>query len=232
MSWTVFHKRGLEGFRNEFFQKVFRLNMDGDLTRCWSEIRNVFCFKKCVEKDQRDTDGADALLFHHRNNNNKNKFKILTLLISIVFSFIAIWEVGSVTLCLFIERYSGTPPTNQYIQPTQYLLFNMYNIYSNLLGKGVAWISPIGESCETLTLLRYRSYRCFVLEIGRIIYDILGLLNFWNEFFKKVNSLDMDGAMSQLWSKLGSNYVPRDILEIPAIWEGRGVLLFFSCGKI
>ena len=32
MSWTVFHKRGLEGFRNEFFQKVFRLNMDGDLT--------------------------------------------------------------------------------------------------------------------------------------------------------------------------------------------------------
>ena len=61
---------------------------------------------------------------------------------------------------------------------------------------------------------------------------ILGLLNFWNEFFKKVNSLDMDGAMSQLWSKLGSNYVPRDILEISAIWEGRGVLLFFSCGKI
>ena len=231
MSWTVFHKRGLEGFRNEFFQKVFRLNMDGDLTRCWSEIRNVSCFKKLVEKDQRDTDGADALLFHHSNNNNKNKFKILTLLISIIFSFIAIWEVGSVTLCLFIERYSGTPPTNQYIQPTQYLLFNMYNIYSNLLGKGVAWISPIGESCETLTLLRYRSYRCFVLEIGRIIYDILGLLNFWNEFFKKVNSLDMDGAMSQLWSKLGSNYVPRDILEISAIWEGRGVLLCFPVGK-
>ena len=59
VSWTVFHKRGLEGLRNEFFQKVFRLNMDGDLTRCWSEIRNVFCFKKCVEKDQRDTDGAN-----------------------------------------------------------------------------------------------------------------------------------------------------------------------------
>ena len=70
----------------------------------------------------------------------------------------------------------------------------MYHIYSNLLGKGFAWISPTGESCETLTLLRYRNYRCFVLEIGRIIYDILGLLNFWNEFFKKVNSLDMDGG--------------------------------------
>ena len=83
VSWTVFHKRGLEGLRNEFFQKVFRLNMDGDLTRCWSEIRNVFCFKKCVEKDQRDTDGADALLFHHSNNNNKNEFKILTLLIQV-----------------------------------------------------------------------------------------------------------------------------------------------------
>ena len=41
----------------------------------------------------------------------------------------------------------------------------------------------------------------------------------------------MDGAMSQLWSKLGSNYVPRDILEISAIWEGRGVLLFFPVGK-
>ena len=37
--------------------------------------------------------------------------------------------------------------------------------------------------------------------------------------------------MSQLWSKLGSNYVPRDILEISAIWEGRGVLLFFPVGK-
>ena len=33
--------------------------------------------------------------------------------------------------------------------------------------------------------------------------------------------------MSQLWSKLGSNYVPRDILEISDIWEGKGVLLFF-----
>ena len=74
-------------------------------------------------------------------------------------------------------------PTNQYIQTIQYLLFNMFNIYSNLLGKGVAWIFPIGESCETLTLLKYRNYRCFVLEIGRIIHDILGLLNFWNEFF-------------------------------------------------
>ena len=78
----------------------------------------------------------------------------------------------------------------------------MFNIYSNLLCKGVAWIFPIGESCETLTLLRYRNYRCLVLEIGRINHDILGLLNFWNDFFKKVNSLDMDGAMSQLWSKL------------------------------
>ena len=65
------------------------------------------------------------------------------------------------------------------------------------------------------------------MEIGRIIYDILGSLNFWKEFFKKVNSLDMDGAMSQLWIKLGSNYVPRDILEISAIWEGKRVLLFF-----
>ena len=37
--------------------------------------------------------------------------------------------------------------------------------------------------------------------------------------------------MSQFWSKLGSNYVPRDILEISAIWEGRGVLLFFPVGK-
>ena len=33
--------------------------------------------------------------------------------------------------------------------------------------------------------------------------------------------------MSQLWSKLGSNYVPKDILEISAIWEGKRVLLFF-----
>ena len=121
VSWTVFHKRGLEGFRKEFFQKVFRLNMDGDLTRRWSEIRNVFCFKKCVEKDQMDSDGADALLFHHSNYNNKNKFKILTLLISIIFSFIAIWEVGSVTLCLSIERYSGTPQlTNIYKQYSTY----------------------------------------------------------------------------------------------------------------
>ena len=34
VSWTVFHKRGLEGFRNEFFQKVFRLNMGSDLKLC------------------------------------------------------------------------------------------------------------------------------------------------------------------------------------------------------
>ena len=74
---AVFHKTGIESFRNEFFQKVFRLNMDGDLTGSWSEIQNVICFQNCVERDQRDTDGADALLFHPNNKNNKNKFKIL-----------------------------------------------------------------------------------------------------------------------------------------------------------
>ena len=37
--------------------------------------------------------------------------------------------------------------------------------------------------------------------------------------------------MSQLWSKLESNYVPRDILEISATMEGRDVLLFFPVGK-
>ena len=68
---TVFHKIGLESFRNEFFQTVFRFNMDGDLTRRWSEIQNVICFQNCVEKNQRDTDGADALLLHPNNKITK-----------------------------------------------------------------------------------------------------------------------------------------------------------------
>ena len=85
------------------------------------------------------------------------------------------------------------PPTNQHIQQIQknninFLLFNAYYIYNNLVGKGVAGLLPIGESCKTLTLPKYQNYRCFVLGMWRIIFDILGLLNFWNESFKKVYS--------------------------------------------
>ena len=67
--------------------------------------------------------------------------------------------------------------------------------------------------------------------MGRIFFDILGLLNFLNESFKKVNSLSMDGAVSHLCSELRSNHNPRDILEIFAIWEGRGVLSLFPMEK-
>ena len=46
-------------------------------------------------------------------------------------------------------------------------------------------------------------------------------------FFRKVNSLVMDGAVSQHWNELKNGYNPQDILEILAIWEGRGDVLLF-----
>ena len=46
-------------------------------------------------------------------------------------------------------------------------------------------------------------------------------------FFREVNSLVMDGAVSQHWNELKNGYNPQDILEILAIWEGRGVVLLF-----
>ena len=119
------------------------------------------------------------------------------------------------TLYLFIERYSGTPPTNQYIQPTQYLLLNMYNIYSNSLGKGVAWISPVVESCETLTLLRYRSYRCFVLEIGNaLIYPKSGTLyNRWFPVYNKVNLSHLEARNSETKRLSDSQYIHRFLIN-------------------
>ena len=79
------------------------------------------------------------------------------------------------------------------------------------------------------TLPKYRNHRCFVLGMGRIIFDILGFV-YWisgTSFFRKVNSLVMDGALSQHWNELKNGYNPQDILEILAIWEGTGVVLLF-----
>ena len=41
----------------------------------------------------------------------------------------------------------------------------------------------------------------------------------------------MDGAVSQHWNGLKNGYNPQDILEVLAIWEGRGVVLLFLMGK-
>ena len=69
----------------------------------------------------------------------------------------------------------------------------------------------------------------FVLGMGRIIFDILVFFIGFLErgFFRKVNSLVMDGAVSQHWNELKNGYNPQDILEVLAIWEGRGVVLLF-----